>query len=84
MNAIEMLTTLSTPQGQADPYPLYAALHELGEVIALLGAGNRDQGRFTNPDRFDQSRTDAGSLSFGGVPQTETVTTTAWSPGNSC
>jgi len=33
MNAIEILATLSTPQGRADPYPLYAALHELGEVI---------------------------------------------------
>jgi cytochrome P450 len=35
MNAIEILTTLGTPEGRADPYPLYAALHELGEVIEL-------------------------------------------------
>jgi cytochrome P450 len=35
MNAIEILTALGTPEGRADPYPLYAALHELGEVIEL-------------------------------------------------
>ncbi len=35
-------------------------------VVTLLGAGNRDPRRFTNPDRFDPSRTDAGPLSFGG------------------
>ena len=28
-----ILTELSTPAGRADPYPLYAALHEIGEVI---------------------------------------------------
>jgi cytochrome P450 len=33
MDAIEILTTLSTPEGRADPYPLYAQLHELGEVV---------------------------------------------------
>jgi len=33
MDAIEILTTLGTPEGRADPYPLYAKLHELGEVI---------------------------------------------------
>lgn len=33
MDAIEILTTLSTSRGRADPYPLYAALHEYGEVI---------------------------------------------------
>ncbi len=31
----EILTSLGTPAGRADPYPLYAALHELGEVIEL-------------------------------------------------
>jgi cytochrome P450 len=35
MNAIEILTALGTPEGRADPYPLYAALHELGEVIEI-------------------------------------------------
>jgi len=35
MDAIEIFTRLSTPEGRADPYPLYAALHELGEVIPV-------------------------------------------------
>ncbi len=39
MDVTEILTTLSTPQGRADPYPLYAALHEMGDVIEL---GPRD------------------------------------------
>jgi cytochrome P450 len=33
MDAIEILTTLGTAAGRADPYPLYARLHEIGEVI---------------------------------------------------
>jgi cytochrome P450 len=33
MDAIEILTTLGTSAGRADPYPLYAALHEIGDVI---------------------------------------------------
>jgi cytochrome P450 len=33
MDAIEILAALSTPAGRADPYPLYARLHELGEVV---------------------------------------------------
>jgi cytochrome P450 len=33
MNAIEILTALGMPEGKADPYPLYAALHEIGPVI---------------------------------------------------
>jgi cytochrome P450 len=32
---MEIFATLATPQGRADPYPLYAALHEAGEVIQL-------------------------------------------------
>ena len=39
MDAIEILTALSTSEGRADPYPLYAALHEKGEVIES-GPGN--------------------------------------------
>ncbi len=35
MDAIEILTALGTPPGRADPYPLYAALHEMGEVIKI-------------------------------------------------
>jgi cytochrome P450 len=33
LDAIGILTALGTPEGRADPYPLYAALHEIGEVI---------------------------------------------------
>jgi cytochrome P450 len=39
MDAVEVLTKLTTPEGRADPYPLYAELHELGEVIEV-GPGN--------------------------------------------
>jgi len=35
MNAIEILTALGTAEGRADPYPLYTALRELGEVVAI-------------------------------------------------
>src|SRR5215469_9911794 len=38
MDPIEILTRLSSPEGRADPYPLYAALHKLGEVVEA-GAG---------------------------------------------
>jgi cytochrome P450 len=33
MDPIEILTALGTPAGRADPYPHYAALHELGEAV---------------------------------------------------
>ena len=39
MDTAEILTALGTPAGRADPYPLYAALHDVGEVIEL-GPGN--------------------------------------------
>jgi cytochrome P450 len=35
MDTIDILTTLSTPEGRADPYPLYAALHEMGEAVEI-------------------------------------------------
>ena len=35
MNAIEILTALGMPEGRADPYPLYASLHEMGEAIEI-------------------------------------------------
>ena len=37
-------------------------------VMALLGSANRDSSRFTDPDRFDPSRSAAGHLAFGVGP----------------
>jgi len=39
MDTMEVLASLDTPAGRADPYPLYAAMHEIGEAVAL---GQRD------------------------------------------
>lgn len=36
------------------------------EVMTVLGAGNRDPRRFSEPDTFDPLRPDGGPLSFGG------------------
>ena len=36
------------------------------EVMTVLGAGNRDPRRFTEPDVFNPVRADGGPLSFGG------------------
>jgi len=33
VDVIEILTAIGTPEGKADPYPLYAELHKLGEVV---------------------------------------------------
>jgi cytochrome P450 len=67
MDAVEILTALGTPAGRANPYPLYAKLHELGEAVSLapgavivvgydaINAILRDPGfRVTDEDRFDQ------------------------------
>jgi cytochrome P450 len=35
MDAMQIFTALSTPAGRANPYPHYAALHEIGEAISL-------------------------------------------------
>jgi cytochrome P450 len=35
---MEVLATLSTPDGRADPYPYYAQLHEYGEAIRVGSA----------------------------------------------
>jgi cytochrome P450 len=35
MDATEIFNALLAPAGRADPYPLYAALHELGEAVAI-------------------------------------------------
>lgn len=39
MDVTQVLAALGTPEGRADPYPLYATLHEAGEVIDL-GTGD--------------------------------------------
>jgi len=39
MEPVEIVSSLATPEGRADPYPLYAALHDIGEVVQL---GPRD------------------------------------------
>jgi cytochrome P450 len=67
MEALEILTELSTPQGRADPYPLYAALHEHGTVLKVgpddlimvgygaISAVLRDPGfRVSDESKFDQ------------------------------
>jgi len=67
MDAVEILTALGTPQGRANPYPLYADLHGLGEaipvapgVVVVVGYDAisgilRDSGfRVSDEDRFDQ------------------------------
>ncbi|HET7014809.1 MAG TPA: cytochrome P450 [Streptosporangiaceae bacterium] len=43
-----------------------AKITENSSVVTLLGAGNRDPRRFTEPGKFDPLRTDGGPLSFGG------------------
>jgi cytochrome P450 len=35
MDAMQIFAELTTPAGRADPYPHYAALHELGEAVRL-------------------------------------------------
>lgn len=37
MEAKEIFSALLTPEGRADPYPLYSALHELGPAAAAEG-----------------------------------------------
>jgi cytochrome P450 len=35
MDAMQIFTALGTPEGRADPYPHFAALHALGEAVTL-------------------------------------------------
>jgi len=35
MDMTDVLTMLGSPEGRANPYPLYAALHEIGEVVQV-------------------------------------------------
>jgi len=39
MDPTEIVNSLATREGRADPYPLYAALHEIGEAVQI---GNGD------------------------------------------
>ena len=39
MDPTEIVNSLATPEGRADPYPLYAALHETGEAVQI-GSGD--------------------------------------------
>jgi cytochrome P450 len=68
VDAIEVLTRLSTPEGRADPYPLYAELREQGEVVAAgptdvivtgyeaINAVLRDPGfRVSDESQFERS-----------------------------
>jgi cytochrome P450 len=67
MDAVEIFTELATPAGRANPYPLYAALHEIGEATILapgavvvvgydaISAVLRDPGfRVSDQDSLDQ------------------------------
>jgi cytochrome P450 len=68
MDLMDVMTRLGTPEGRADPYPLYAALHEMGEAIEA-GPGEvvvvgydainsvlRDPGfRVSDASKFDQA-----------------------------
>lgn len=38
MNALAILQELTSPAGRADPFPLYAAAHRLGPVVAVTDA----------------------------------------------
>jgi cytochrome P450 len=68
MDVTDVLTRLSSPEGRASPYPLYAALHEIGEAVEtgpgdLLVVGYdaissvlRDPGfRVCDDTRFDET-----------------------------
>ena len=68
MEAIEIFTALGTPAGRANPYPYYAALHDLGEAVSLapgavvvvgydaISAVLRDPGFSVSDEaRFDES-----------------------------
>jgi cytochrome P450 len=68
MDAMEIFAALGTPAGRANPYPYYAALHELGEAVCLapgavvvvgydaISAVLRDPGFSVSDEaRFDES-----------------------------
>jgi cytochrome P450 len=68
MDPTEIVSSLATPEGRADPYPLYAALHEIGEAVEFgtgdvtvvgydaINAVLRDPGfRVTDESAFDRN-----------------------------
>jgi cytochrome P450 len=71
MEVTDVLTMLISPEGRANPYPLYAALHGIGEAVELgpdqvlvvgYDAANsvlRDPGfRVSDADRLDETLSD--------------------------
>src|SRR5215472_16239150 len=68
MDVTDALTMLISPEGRANPYPIYAALHEIGEAVALgpdqvlvvgydaVNSVLRDPGfRVSEPSRSDET-----------------------------
>ena len=70
-NAVEELLRFEPPTPHAARYVTRDA--EIGggtvpagsALVCLIGAANRDERRFADPDRFDIHRTTAGLLTFG-------------------
>jgi cytochrome P450 len=71
-NAIEEILRFDSPvqsvaRTMAEPVELRGQTLEQGAiVVSLLGAANRDPEAFADPDRFDVTRPDVRSVSFGG------------------
>jgi hypothetical protein len=71
-NAIEEILRFESPvqvvtRTVAEPVELSGVVLEPADiVVSLLGAANRDPAMFENPDRFDITRKDLRTLSFGG------------------
>jgi pimeloyl-[acyl-carrier protein] synthase len=70
-SAVEEMLRYEPPSQQTArlaPYDLELGgkkIRKRQAVIAVMAAGNRDPERFTNPDRFDITRSDNRHLSFG-------------------
>jgi cytochrome P450 len=71
-NAVEEMLRFESPVQAVsrivvEPLELQGvALSRQEPVVALIGAANRDPAVFANPNRFDVTRKDLNSLSFGG------------------
>lgn len=74
-NAVEEILRYDNPVPLAPPRTAFVDV-ELGEVVIpcgetvlpVIAAGNRDPGRFDQPDTFDIRRPDCHPVSFGGGP----------------